>query len=150
MVVVMQSMFSMNMLGLLAIPLATVFALAVLLGLVADAIRVDGTLSMVVALLGCAIVGAAVSTSVQGVRGVIAGACAGAAIVPVLLVLKAVRWPDAPILGDDGGIITLLLVAVYFAAAALGAVSARTVGAGLRRAPRDIGPQKTPTATPNR
>jgi hypothetical protein len=44
----------------LAPPLATALVLALLLGLVTDAVRVDGTLSTVVALLGCAITGAAV------------------------------------------------------------------------------------------
>lgn len=147
MVVLMQSMFSMKTIGALAIPLATVFALAVLLGLVTDAIRLDWTLGVVVVMLGCAIVGAAVSMSVQGVLGVIAGAAAGAAVLPILLVIKAIRWPDAPIL-SDGGVIALLLFAAYTVPAIVGAVGAHIVAAGLRRAQRHIARQ-TPTTSTN-
>jgi hypothetical protein len=52
---------------------------------------------------------------------VVAGAVAGAAVLPLLLALTFVRWPEAPILGD-GDAIALMALSAYGVAALVGAL----------------------------
>lgn len=111
-----------------AIPLATSLLLALLLGIFTDAVRVDGTPSLVVALVACAIAAAAVSMATTGFSGIVLGIIGGASVIPIVLAIKVVRWPTAPVLGD-GGEAALVLFTAYFVAAVIGAVAGRRLAA---------------------
>jgi len=78
-------------------------------------------------LVACAIAAAAVSMAMKGINGVVLGALGGASVVPIVLAIKLVRWPSAPVLGD-GDVVVVLLVA-YFVAAIIGAVAGRRLTA---------------------
>lgn len=111
-----------------AIPFATSLALALLLGIFTDAVRVDGTPSIVVALVACAIAAAAVSMVTRGFSGIVLGTIGGASVIPMVLAIKLLRWPTAPVLGN-GGEAALVLFTAYFVAAVLGAVAGRRLAA---------------------
>ena len=119
----------MRNLVVFAIPFATSLVLGLLLGIFTDAIRVDGSMSVVVALLACAVAAAAVSMVTTGFSGVVLGVIAGGCVVPLVLAIKAVRWPTAPVLGDEGDAAAIVLFTAYFAAAIIGAVVGRRLSA---------------------
>ena len=105
-----------------ATPFATSLVLALLLGILTDAIRVDGSMSVVVALVACAVAAAAISMVTTGINGVVLGVIGGACVVPIVLAIKVVRWPTAPVLGEGGDAAALVVFTTYFAAAIVGAV----------------------------
>jgi hypothetical protein len=107
-----------------ATPFATSLVLALLLGMFTDAVRVDGTPSIVVALVACAIAAAVVSIATAGFGGIVLGIIGGASVIPIVLAIKLLRWPTAPVLGD-GGEAALVLFTAYFVAAVIGAVAGR-------------------------
>jgi hypothetical protein len=117
----------MRNLKVFAIPIVTSLVLALLLGIFTDTIRVDGSMSLVVALVASAVAAAAISM-VTRVNGILLGAIGGASVVPIVLFIKFARWPAAPVLGDgaDAG---LVLFVAYFSAAVVGAFAGRRLAA---------------------
>ncbi len=112
-----------------AIPFATSLVLALLLGIVTDAIRVDDSTSVVIALVGCGVAAAAVSMATRGINGVVLGTIGGTSVIPIVLAIKVLRWPSAPVVGDGA----LLLFTAYFVAAIAGAMAGQRLAAGVIR-----------------
>ena len=119
----------MRNLVVFAIPFATSLVLALLLGIFTDAVRVDGSMSVVVAVVACAVAAAAISIVTTGISGIVLGVVGGACVVPLVLAIKAVLWPMTPVLGDGGDSAAIVLFAVYVAAAIVGAALGRGLSA---------------------
>lgn len=111
------------------VPLATSLLLALLLGVFTDAIRADGSLGIVVALVACGVAAAGVSSATGGTRGVVLGIIGGASVIPLVLVIKLLRWPNAPVLGDG----VPVLFTGYLLAAIAGAVAGRRLALRTKR-----------------
>lgn len=113
------------------IPLAVSFALALLLGILIEPIRLDGTAGLVAAVAACAITGAWISALVRGLGGVVFGTVLGTSVIVLTLALKVARWPDAPVVGDGpGGMWALFL---FYAAASLAGAALGIAAGGVSR-----------------
>ncbi len=109
----------------LGIPVLLSSVLALLLGIVIEGVRVDGTPGLVLAILACAIAAGFVAASVRGFAGVFVGTLAGISVIALTLALKTIRWPDAPLVGDGAGWLLVLYGVASAFAALLGASAAR-------------------------
>lgn len=104
-----------------AVPLVAALALAFLVGVLGESVRVDGTASLMAAVAVCAIAGASVAALMRGLKAVVLGSLAGTSVIPLTLALKYMRWPDEPLLGDAAGLVFVLAGAAAMVGALVGA-----------------------------
>lgn len=119
----------MPWLRIFAMPVAVSLALAFLLGVIFEPVRLDGTPALLVALGACAITAAWVAATVRGVEGVVLGTALGVGVIALMLAIKVARWPDTPVVGNGIGALLVLYGAASFAGAAIGVAASRVARA---------------------